>query len=188
MNKYFLIFATIIIVFSLILCACEDKKEEEQTNVDVVDTTEPGKVVLEKTYENESQFYIMYNDVVFALGNTMDSIKESLGQESKPSDTSKACGPDVKGDTTHYYYDGLTIDVNYAGIINGAYLSEGSASLRSGARVGMTVEDIKTLINGANEDEYSLNYYVGDNMYITMVKADDDTIMSISVGDMSIEN
>lgn len=196
MKKGIIVFAALIMAFVLILCGCENKKEEKQevSNAEVIEnveneTVEPKKIVLEKNDDNISKFMVSYKNAKFSTGVQFDLIKDLLGKESKPSDTSKVCNPNAKGDTTHYYYDGLTIDVNYEGRINGISIEKGSsATLRSGVKVGMKAEEIKSLIDGANEDEYSLNYYVGEDFYATFIKDDEGTILVISIGDMSIED
>ena len=192
------LFLALIIALSIFaLCACEDKKQDNQGSGDVVvandneekDTTDVSAVVgRERTPEEVGKFTVVYNDVDFGTGVFFDKIKDELGQELKPSDTSKACGPFVKGETTHYYFDGLTIDVNYQGMINYIYLNGNKASLSCGAKIGMSVDEIKALVGESTEDEYSISVKLGDDFYVTFIKDDDGTVNHISIDDMAIEN
>jgi len=199
MNKGFLLLVVLIIAVALVLCACvkqeEIQKVEEIEGVDVVDVENSDDVytdrqmqVLEDNEENRAKFMVDYKGVKFSTGVQIDLIKESLGQEIRPSDTSKACNPNAKGETTHYYYEGLTINVNYEGRINEIFIDSDTATLRSGIKVGMSPEEVKAIIPEVNEDPYSLNYNVGADFYSSMIKSDEGTISSISIGDMSIED
>ena len=193
-----LLLVVLIMVFALALCGCDNKKKENQeaSNAEVIEnvendeneTVEPEKIVLEKNDDNISKFMVSYKNAKFSTGVQFDLIRDLLGKESKPSDTSKVCNPNAKGETTHYYFEGLTVNVNYEGRINEIFIDSETATLRSGIKVGMTPEEVKAIIPEVNEDPYSLNYNVGVDFYSSMIKSDDGKISSISIGDMSIED
>ena len=133
------------------------------------------------------KYNIIYNDTEFSIGDNFDKIKEKLGKEAKPSDKSKPCNPYAKGEIAHYYYDGLTIDTNYEGIINYISIDSDTVMLSSKVKVGMKSEEIKELIGNIEEDEYSLRTDINNDIYVNMIKNDDGTIMVISIEDMSID-
>ena len=188
--KKFLLFAIILTISIVALCACEDKKEEnkESGNTSVVENENNQEIVLkEKTPETIGQYTVVYNGLDFGPGVYYDKIKDELGQETKPSDTSKPCGPNVKGEVTHHYYDGFTIDVNYMGMIIYVSIDSDTVALSCGAKVGMTAEEVKALVENETEYDYSINVVPADSYYVTFIKADDGTISHISTEDISIE-
>jgi len=194
--KKFLLLAMALMVSIFALCACENKKQEnnESGNTEVVDNNQtidednPEVGSMERDPEKIGKFTAIYNDVDFGPGVYYEKIKDELGQEIKPSDTSKPCGPDVKGDVTHHYYDGITIDTNYVGMITYISIDSDKTSLSCGAKVGMSAEEVMTLIgNDATEDEYSITISPAQYYYVTFIKDDDGTISHISIEDMSIE-
>ena len=190
--KKVLLFLLVLAVSVFALCACEDKNKSNQPGgeVEVEDVTENTSFVSgENTVEDMPKYEVIYNGFGVLTGVNYESIKDKLGQESKPSDTSKACGPFVKGETTHYYYDGVTLDVNYEGVINYISIDSANAKMACGAKVGQTAEEVKSVLtNTYEEDEYSIRVKLGGDFYVDFIKDDDGTISHISVEDMSIEN
>ena len=183
MKKNILFLAVVVALSSFALSACGEKKEKQP-----VEQQQSGEVVNEVVDRKElSSFNVIYNGEEFAIGDKIDDIREKLGQESKPSETVKACNPYAKGENTFYYYDGLAIETNYQGVICSVCLDNSIASLKFGARVGQTADEVTSTMAGGIADEYSINYKVGDDFYCTMGKNDDGTIASIRIEDLSIE-
>ena len=158
------------------------EKQEEQPEF------QSNEVASQMVNKSEfSNYNVIYNNKEFAIGDNIKDIKEDLGEESKPSEVVKACNPYAKGENTFYYYDGLAIETNYQGIICSVSLENDNPSLKSGAKIGQRADEVTSIMANGVEDEYSLNYKVGDDFYCTMGKDDDGIITSIRLEDMSIE-
>ena len=193
--KKILLLAMALMVSIFALCACENKKQEnnESGNTEVVENNQtidednPEVGGMERDPEKIGKFTAIYNDVDFGPGVYYEKIKDELGEEIKPADTSKACGPYENGEVTHHYYDGITISVNHLGMITNLNIDSDKVALSCGAKVGMSAEEVKALIGEATEDEYSIVAVPAEYYYVTFVKDDDGKITNISTEDMSIE-
>ena len=193
MKKNVLFLAAVVALSSFALSACGEKKEEQtaeqqEQQQEQEQQQQTNEVVNDAADKNElSSFNVVYNGEEFAVGDNINDIKEKLGEESKPSETVKACNPYAKGENTFYYYDGLAIETNYQGIICSVSLENDKPSLKSGAKIGQRADEVTSVMTNGVVDEYSLNYKVGDDFYCTMGKDDDGIITSIRLEDMSIE-
>ncbi len=99
---------------------------------------------------------IIYNDVTFAVGDNIDDIKESLGDEAAPSSAAQSCLTDEK--IFEYYYAGMTVQTNEDGRIYSVEISETlhpgrTAKTAGGLCVGSSASDTVLAFGEPEESE-----------------------------------
>ncbi len=151
-------------------------------------TSSKAESIIEEKVVNDEVQVIKYNGNSFSIGDKYDSIKNNLGAVSKPSETSKVCNPNAKGDATSYYYDGLTITTNYNGDIVSASISSSNASLALGnITVGDLPDKCKEYFDTVIfESEYGSNYSEG-NYSVSVIFDEEGCISNINLEDMTAE-
>ena len=194
MKKLVLFLLGIGIILTMIGCQ-ESKKETSENSIIDSDTNE---VVNNNSSENENQEndntklnfdvkLIKYKKTEFSLGDSFEENKEKFGDEIKPSETAKVCDPNAKGDSTMYYYEGLTINTNYKGVIVSVSITSGDTEVFGGVKVGDSPEKCKEVLGEpVFESEYGANYTL-DRYGVGLVLDDDGKISVINIEDLQAE-
>ena len=125
--------------------------------------------------------YFTYNDATFTLGETFESVKDKLGAETKPAETTQACDPNSDFAITMHFYDGITVSEENKGIIYTVEISQWEvgdnqdAALNGSVRLGGTPEDVTAALGEPEStDEYGGMYYtIGE--FSVSIYTDDET-------------
>ena len=134
---------------------------------------------------------VTYNGVTFGTGDKASDIVASLGDQARPSDTSKPCIPDA-GEMTNYYFAGMIISASQYDVITNISFTKDygdgtEAKTVDGIGLGSTADEIKAALGNPDyEDEYGISYNA-DKLSLSIVFDDDKTAMSITIEDMSIK-
>lgn len=135
-------------------------------------TTKPEESTPASVTARDDSF--VYSDVVLSIGegisaDTLKPLGEPLDKQSAPS-----CHFD--GNDTIYIYDGLKIYTYADGDKEIVYLIEITSdvySAKDGAKVGMTLDEIKTLLGApSQETAVGLVYSISDTTAIRFTVAD----------------
>lgn len=183
MKKGFLLLAVLMMVFALVLCACEDKKEEAPTEDinKVVDPTDVDKLI------------ISLGDASCKIGEKFEDVKGRFGAERKPANSYTPCGGSDDAKNTTHYYDGLEIEEVASGIVYYAKISgfdypTSQASI-AGIKLGDTPETVRAHFGSTpdTDSEYVINYTFG-TICLSFGLDNEETgnVNHISMDDMSL--
>lgn len=134
----------------------EEEEEEEQE-----ETPAPAVKWIEGLLADRAA--VVYNGVVFTVGDNIGDIAEKLGEQSAPSSTAQSCLTD--NEINEYYFAGLTIQTTEDGMIYSVEISENifpgtKARTVGGIGCGSSYEDVETAFGDYyyEEGEYSIVY------------------------------
>ena len=195
MKKFSLFMLAILLVLSMVGC-------QESNNENINDNTTENSNISTNTNENVSENTeqnnekpnltvnvntVTYKNNEFSVGESYEENKEKFGNEIKPSETAKVCDPNAKGDSTMYYYEGLTINTNYKGDIVSVSITSGDTEVFGGVKIGDSPEKCKEVLGEpVFESEYGANYSL-DRYGVGLVLDDDGKISVINIEDLQAE-
>ena len=199
MKKGLLLLAVLMVVFALILCACENKKEETPVEEKVEEVVEEVSDVTEEVVENVvdpadlEKLVVEYNGATCKIGEKFEDVKGRLGEERKPAQSYTPCGGSDDAQNITHYYNGVDIEELADGTIYYAKISgfdypTSQASI-AGIKLGATPEEVKANFGTKPdvENEYVINYTFGKIALSFNLDVDESgNVNSISMDDFSL--
>jgi hypothetical protein len=162
--------------------ATAETKAAEETQTQPAAPEQPAGPDSSAPLSEKARF--VSNGVTFGIGDKFADISDRLVSQTRPSDRSQPCIPGA-GEIIHYYYPGMVIDTNEAGVICEVYLGhdfdEGnSAQTVGGLALGMTQDDAVRIM-GESNSEYDFAYSITEgSLYFTISVHDDGKIFGIT--------
>lgn len=163
MKKVTLLFLVMMLAVTA-LAGCSQK--EGSANTDAGSSSEQSTA----EEPEEAKVFITLNGQKVYIGLTYADIKDSLGDEIKPSEEILPCG-DGGGDWKRviHFYPGTTVTEDQNGIIcevsiNMGNDGEAEALVMDQIKLGGSVAELKNLMEGTpvSEDEWGATYKYGD--------------------------
>lgn len=171
MKKLISILLVSLMVFSLVACG-KDTGGDETTKA-TNENTKPASA------EKRDDSFV-FGDVVLNIGGAIT--EDTLKPLGEPLDKMSAPSCHYDGDDTIYIYDGLSIYTYADGDKEIVYLIEiesDAYSVKNGAKVGMTLDEVKGLLDEpTSETAVSIVYNVSDTTAIRF-SVTDSTVTKI---------
>jgi hypothetical protein len=172
MNKKVLLF-TLIMVMTLVLCACGEKKENTESSGEIIEEVSgeqnEGEYTLRPaTQEEIDMLEIVLNNGSFKIKEKYEDVKGRMENEIKPAQSYTPCGGSDDEQVTCHYFDGMNVEETHEGyiynvVISGYDFPESKATI-AGVKLGDTPENVKEKISATpdSDSEYTINYTFGD--------------------------
>ncbi|MBR3281557.1 MAG: hypothetical protein IKI57_06990 [Clostridia bacterium] len=182
MKKGLFLLVALLMISLVVLCACEDKKQEDNKSGEAISNVEveSGEENIENNTEEVATFdpadleklVMELNGASFKMDDRFEDVKEKLGAEARPSQTYTPCGGNDAEQVTTHYYDGYELEETHDGIIyhgkiSGSDYPESKATL-AGIKLGDTPDTVRNTFKTTPDvdSEYVINYIFG-NIYVS---------------------
>ena len=173
------------------------QENEEQTAVSSADTDaaaqkdaqSPASSSADAAVQSDGSFAekcrFVYNGVTFGIGDSFAEISDSLGKQTRPSDSSQPCIPGA-GASIHYYFPGMVIDTGENGRIALILLTEEhdkgtDAATVDGIRLGSAISELEGIYGTSTYDIPELYNYASGDVKISAYADEAGNLTSFSI-------
>ncbi len=155
--KKTLTFLLAVLMLTALMSGCAMIAPSPAATAETLETSGP------ETEGQPDEMYVLFNGTKVASGMLFTDVKDSLGDEVRPSESIGSCDENSDFLDTMHYYDGLIVTEDKDGVIRDLESNEGNKVLvngkvKIGDEVSFAIEALGEPSAPLGEDDVSINY------------------------------